>query len=156
MGRFFQISVMVKKTFNQKTDTTLKKPTFWDLQLCSLGQGWFRHSKCLKCAACLWFRRFSSHVKRCRHTGMQCFTRELKCPNQRQGAFLRHLKCTNHPGYEAQSCSTQKVGFSKWRPFFDSMHFRPWPLPSGGFSGWKGCDTAKRTSRAKSVCVDRV
>ena len=59
--------------------------------------------------------------------------RELKRPNQRQGAFLRHLKCTNHPGYEAQSCSTQKVGFSKWRLFFDSMRFRPWPLPSGGF-----------------------
>ena len=49
------------------------------------------------------------------------------------GAFLRHLKCMNHPGYEAQSCSTQKVGFSKWRPFFDSMYFRLSPLPSGGF-----------------------
>ena len=35
--------------------------------------------------------------------------------------------------YEAQSCSTQKVGFSKWRPFFDSMRFSPSPLPSGGF-----------------------
>ena len=50
-----------------------------------------------------------------------------------QGAFLRHLKCTNHPGYEVQSCSIQKVGFLKWRPFFDLMHFRPWALPSGGF-----------------------
>ena len=64
---------------------------------------------------------------------MQRFMRELKRPNQRQGAFLRHLKCTNHPGYEAQSCSTQKVGFSKWRPFFDLMYFRLSPLPSGGF-----------------------
>ena len=49
---------------------------------------------------------------------------ELKRLNQRQDAFLRHLKCTNHPGYEAQSCSTQKVGFSKWRLFFDLMHFK--------------------------------
>ena len=54
-------------------------------------------------------------------------------PNQRQGAFLGHLKCPNHPKYEAKSCSTQKVGFSKWCPFFDLMHFRPWPLLSGGF-----------------------
>ena len=69
------------------------------------------------------------------------------------GPCLRHLKCTKHPGYEAQSSSTQKVGFTMWRPFFDSMHFRPWRLPSGGFLGWKGCDTAKRTSRAKSVWV---
>ena len=64
---------------------------------------------------------------------MQCFLWELKRLNQRQGAFLRHLECLNHPWYEAQSCSTKKVGFSKWDPFFDSMHFRPWPLPSGGF-----------------------
>ena len=28
---------------------------------------------------------------------------------------------------------SQKVGFSKWRLFFDLMYFRPWPLPSGGF-----------------------
>ena len=91
------------------------------------------HFKCLKNAHCLWFERFSSRVKRCRHTRVQRFMRELKRPNQRQGAFLRHLKCTNHPGHEAQSCSTQKVGFSKWRPFFDSMRFRLSPLPSGGF-----------------------
>ena len=64
---------------------------------------------------------------------LQRFMRELKCPNQRQGAFLRHLKCPNQNGYEAQSCSTKKVGFSKWCRFFDSMIFRPWPLPSGGF-----------------------
>ena len=32
-----------------------------------------------------------------------------------------------------QSCISQKVGFSKWRPFFDSMRFRLSPLPSGGF-----------------------
>ena len=68
-----------------------------------------------------------------RHTRVQHFTSELKRPNQRQGAFLRHLKSTNHPWYEVQSCSTQKVGFLKWRPFFDLMNFRPWPLPSGGF-----------------------
>ena len=91
------------------------------------------HFKCPKNGPCLWFGRFSSRVKRCTRVRLQRFTRELKRPNQRQGAFLRHLKCTNHPGYEAQSCSTQKVGFSKWRLFFDSMHFRPWPLPSGGF-----------------------
>ena len=54
-------------------------------------------------------------------------------PNERQGAFSKHLKCTKHPGYELQSCSTQKVGFSKWRPFFDSMHFWTCSAPSGGF-----------------------
>ena len=91
------------------------------------------HFECLKNASCLWFGHFSSRVKRCTRVCLQRFTRELKRPNQRQGAFLRHLKCTNHPGYEAQSCSTQKVGFSKWRPFFDSMRFRLSPLPSGGF-----------------------
>ena len=47
--------------------------------------------------------------------------------------FLGHLKCSNHPGYEAQSCSTQKVGFSKWCLFFDSICLRPCPLPSGGY-----------------------
>ena len=64
---------------------------------------------------------------------MQRFMRELKRPNQRQGAFLGHLKCTNHPVYEAQSGGTQKAGFLKCYLFFDLMHFRPWPLPSGGF-----------------------
>ena len=72
-------------------------------------------------------------MKRCIRLCLQPFTRELKCPSQRQGAFLEHLKRTNHPRDEAQSCSTQKVGFSKWGPYFDLMHFRPWPLPSGGF-----------------------
>ena len=37
-----------------------------------------------------------NRVKRCRHTHMQRFTRELKHLIQRQGAFLRRLKCTNH------------------------------------------------------------
>ena len=91
------------------------------------------HFNCPKNAPFLWFGCFSLDVKRCIRVCLQRFTRELKRPNQRQGAFLRHLKCTNHPGYEAQSCSTQKVGFSKWRPFFDSMRFRLSPLPSGGF-----------------------
>ena len=54
-------------------------------------------------------------------------------PEPKTRCILGHLKCTNHPGYEVQSFSTQKVGYSKWRPFFDSMHFRPQPLPSGGF-----------------------
>ena len=108
-------------------------PIFWDLQLCTLGPGWFEHFKYPKKAPCLWFGRFSSRVKCCRHACMQRFTRELKCPNQRQGPFLGHLKCTNQPRTKAQSCSTQKVGFLKWCLFFDSMHFRPWPLPSGGF-----------------------
>ena len=49
-----------------------EKATFWDLQL--------------------WFVHFSSHVKCCRHVCVQHFTSELKCPNQRQGAFLGHLK----------------------------------------------------------------
>ena len=94
---------------------------------------WFVHLKRLKNAPCFWIGCFSSCVKRCIHVCLQCFTRELKCPNQRQGAFLGHLKCTNHPENEAQSCCTQKVGFSKWCLFFDPMHFRPWPLPYGGF-----------------------
>ena len=64
---------------------------------------------------------------------LQRFTSELKRPNQRQGAFLRHLKCMNHPGYEAQSCSTQKVGILEWGLFFDLIYFIPWPLPFGGF-----------------------
>ena len=71
------------------------------------------HFTCPKNAPCLIFRRFSSRVKRCRHMRVQRFMRELNRPNQRQGAFLSHLECPNHPGYEAQSCSTQKVGFSK-------------------------------------------
>ena len=115
-------------------------PTFWILQLCTLVLGWFVHFKCLKNAPCLWFERFSSRVKRCRHTRLQRFTRELKRPNQRQGAFLRHLKCTNHPGYEAQSCSTQKVGFQSGVLFLircildhDLCHlldlFKKFPIP---------------------------
>ena len=64
---------------------------------------------------------------------MQPFMLELICPDQRQDAFLRHLECPNHPGTKAQSCRSQKVGFSKWCLFFDSMNFRPSPLPSGGF-----------------------
>ena len=64
---------------------------------------------------------------------MERFKLELERPNQRQGAFLRHLKSLNQPRNEAQSCSTKKVGISNWCLFFDSMHFRPWPLPSGGF-----------------------
>ena len=89
--------------------------------------------KCLKNAPCLWFGRFSSRVKRCRHWCVQRFKRELECPNQRQGTFLGHLKSSNHPGPKVQSCRSQKVGFSKWCLFFDSMNFRPSPLPSGGF-----------------------
>ena len=60
-----------QNTLNQKT-THFEKATFWDLQL--------------------WFVHFSSHVKCCRHVCVQHFTSELKCPNQRQGAFLGHLK----------------------------------------------------------------
>ena len=118
----------VQKCIKSKNRRHFEKPTFWVLQLCASYPRWFGHSKCLKNAPCLWFGCFSSHVKRC-----TCLSLQLKRPHQRQGAFLRHLKCTNHPGYEAQSCSTQKVGFSKWRLYFDSMCFRPWPLPSGGF-----------------------
>ena len=42
-------------------------------------------------------------------------------------------KSWNQNRYEAQSCSTKKVGFLKWCRFFDPMIFRPWPPPSGGF-----------------------
>ena len=110
-----------------------EKPTFLVLQFCASYLCQFGHFKCFKNAPCLWFGRFSSREKRCTHASLHRFTQELKRPNQRQRAFLRHLKCLNQNRYEAQSCSTQKVGFSKWRSFFDSMHFRPWPLPSGGF-----------------------
>ena len=91
------------------------------------------HSKGSKNAPFLWFGHFSSGVKRYMHAHLQRFTSELKRLNQRQGAFLGHLKCTNHPGTKVQSCRSQKVGFSKWCLFFDSMNFRPSPLPSGGF-----------------------
>ena len=87
----------------------------------------------LKNASCLWFGRFSSRVKRCICVCLQRFMRELKHPNQRQGAFLRPLKWTNHPGVKAQSCISQKVGFSKWCLLFDLIYFWPCPLPSGGF-----------------------
>ena len=60
-------------------------------------------------------------IKRC--TCLQRFTSELKCPNQRQGAFLKQSKCTNHPEPKAQCCRSQKVGFSNGCLSFDSMHF---------------------------------
>ena len=41
--------------------------TFWDLQLCTLVSGWFKHFKGPKNASCLWFGRFSYCVKCCRH-----------------------------------------------------------------------------------------
>ena len=88
---------------------------------------WFVHLKRLKNAPCFWIGCFSSCVKRCIHVCLQCFTRELKCPNQRQGAFFRHLKCMNQPGPKAQCCTIQTVCFSKWCPFFDLMHF--WRCP---------------------------
>ena len=91
------------------------------------------HFESVKYAPCLWFGRFSSRVKRCRHMRVQRFTWELKRPKQRQDAFLRHLGCPNHPLPKVQSCRSQKVGFSKWCLFFISIQFRPWPLPSGGF-----------------------
>ena len=116
------------KCIESKNRRHFEKPTFLVLQLCTSNLGW-----CLKNAPCLWFGCFSSDVKRCRHARVQSFMLELKRPNQRQGAFLRHLKYTNHPGYEVQSCSTKKVGNSKWHMVFDSMHFRPCPLPSSGF-----------------------
>ena len=121
------------KCIESKNRRHFEKPTFWVLQLCASCPGWFVHFKCLKNAPCLWFGRFSSRVKRCTRVCLQRFTRELKRPNQRQGAYLRHLECPNHPMPKAQSCRSQKVGFSKWCLFFISMQFWPWPLPSGGF-----------------------
>ena len=96
-------------------------PTFSDLQLCTLVLGWFEHFKGPKNATFLWFRCFSSRVKHCRRVFLQRFTRELKRPNQRRGAFLGPLKCSNHPGTKVQSWRSQKVGIEKWRRFFDSM-----------------------------------
>ena len=121
------------RCIKSKKECHFEKPTFWVLQLCTSYPGWFVYFEWLRNAPCLSFGHFSSDVKCCTSVCLQRFTSELKRLNQRQGAFLRHLKCTNHPGYEAQSCSTQKVGFSKWRLFFDLMNFRPWALPSGGF-----------------------
>ena len=83
------------------------------------------HFKCLRNAPCPWFERFSSHVKRCIRVCLQRFTRELKSPYQRQGAYLRHLECLNHHLPKVQSCRSQKVGFSKWCLFFILMQF--WP-----------------------------
>ena len=122
-----------QKCIRSKNRWRFEKPTFPDLSLCALAPGWFEYSKCPKKASCLWIRRFSSHVKRCMHVCLQRFTRELNRLNQRQGTFLGHLKCSNHPEAKAQSCRSQKVGFSKCHLFFDLMHFHPWPLPSCGF-----------------------
>ena len=36
---------------------------------------------------------------------------------------LKHLETTNHPGLKVPNCASQKVHFSKWCQFFDSMHF---------------------------------
>ena len=121
------------KCIESKNRQHFEIPTFWVLQLCASYPGWFMHFKPLKNAPYLWFGCFSSDVKCCTCLCLQCFPSELKRSKQRQGAFLWHLKCTNHPGNEAQSCSTQKVGFSKRSSFFDSMHFRSWPVPSSGF-----------------------
>ena len=107
--------------------------TFWDLQLCAFVTGWYEHSKGPKSASCLWFGCFSSRVKRCIRVCLQRFTRELKRPNQRQDAFLSPLKCSNHPGTKVQSCRSQKVGFSKWRRFFDPMQFAYAQCPLVGF-----------------------
>ena len=120
------------KCIESKNRRHFEKPTIWVLQLCTSYPGWFMHFKCPKNAPCLWFRCFSSRMKHYRHTCKTCFMQELKRPNQRQRPFLRHWKCPNQNRYEAQSCSTKKVGFSKWQLFFDSMHFRTCPLPSGG------------------------
>ena len=121
------------KCIKSKNRRHFEKPTFWVLQLCASYPGWFVHLKCLKNAPFIWFGCFSSRVKRCRHTRMHRFTRELKYSKQTQGAFLGPLKCSNHPGAEVQSCRSQKVAFTKWCLFFDSMHFWPYPQPSGGF-----------------------
>ena len=98
-------------------------PTFSDLQLCTLVLGWFEHFKGPKNAPLLWFGSFSSRVKRCRHTRLQCFTRELKHLNQRQDAFFGPIKCLNHHETKVQSCRSQRVGRTKWRWFFDWMQF---------------------------------
>ena len=134
IGNFLNKSTRLQRTWSKMHQIKKQTPlTFLVLQLWASYPGWFLHFKCIKNAPCLWFGRFRSREKRCMHACLHRFTRELKRPNQRQGAFLRHLKCPNQNGSEAQSCSTKKVGFSKWCRFFDSMIFRPWPLPSGGF-----------------------
>ena len=48
-----------------KKQTPLLKPTFCDLQFCTLVPGWLEHFKWPKNVPCLWFGRFSSLVKRC-------------------------------------------------------------------------------------------
>ena len=94
---------------------------------------WFVHLKRLKNAPCFWIGCFSSCVKRCIHVCLQRFTRELKRPNQRQGPFLGHLECSNHPGTKVQSWRSQKVGITEWRRFFDSMQFAYAQCPLVGF-----------------------
>ena len=108
-------------------------PTFWDLQLFTLVSRWFQHFTGPKNAPWVCFGRFSSRVKRCRHTGMHRFTRELKRPKQTQGAFLGPLKCSNHLETKVKSCRSQKVGIEKWRRFFDSMRFTHAQCPLVGF-----------------------
>ena len=98
-------------------------PTFWDLQLCTLVSRWFKHFQGPKNALCLRFQRFSSRMKHCIPVCLQRFTRELKCPKQRQDAFLGALKCFNHLGIKLQSCTSPKVGITKWFLFFVLMQF---------------------------------
>ena len=54
------------KIIESKNRHHFEKPTFLVLQLWTSSLFWFGHFKCLKNAPCLWFGRFSSHVKRCR------------------------------------------------------------------------------------------
>ena len=91
------------------------------------------HFKCPKNAPCLWFGCFSSRVKCCIRVCLQRFMRELKPPNQRQGAFLGPLKCSNYLQTKVKSCRYKKVSIKKWRRFFDSMQFAYAQCPLVGF-----------------------
>ena len=75
------------------------------------------------------FKSILTHCDVC----LKRFMRELKRPNQRQGAFLGPLKCSNHLETKVKSCRSQKVGIKKWRRFFDSMQFAHAQCPLVGF-----------------------
>ena len=104
------------KTHQIKKGHHFEKPTFWVLQIYDSYPGWFVHFKFLKNAPCLWFGCFSSDVK---SVCLQRFKSELKA---RIILVMKHKVVV-----------LKKLFFQSGIPFFDSMHFRPWPLPSAGY-----------------------
>ena len=46
--------------------------------------------------------------------------------------IIRTFRVSKSSGARKQSPTSQKVNFSNWYPFFDLIHFRPWPAPLQG------------------------